>query len=375
MPSYNGWMPLRRYFLVLACVASVSSCDGCSEGEVRTVFEEAQIQYARSAGDFLVGESKFGPFEPQQVISAELIREFFTHQERVVRVQQEYWVYRPSSSNVVIKLRVDSLGRLVSAVCNSPRCKATSGVGVGTDYAQLKKRFPKIACTFEDPDAVAMCKPSPNSHIAFAISVSPERKRRDRTLRTGNVGSILWTAPPSSAPRVAPSPRNPALEALGAYDEPERITLAGGATLTLPAWTTARETPKKLPTGVNRVHTFSLVNMRDRLAVSELATLGKRCATLLESEWQAHSAGAKSYEVTDDFRSGGRRALFMRWRRDVKGPPGAPSGMLPIYRLTFCEGQNHIRLEYHSAHEPTPGFIRRTLTKIAESYQPVKPSQ
>ncbi|MCP4447798.1 MAG: hypothetical protein GY811_21040 [Myxococcales bacterium] len=186
---------------VLTALLLVTSAGCRKESKVRTAFSKADKDYAKSLGTFLITEDAFGPFTPYEVVTEAKVREVFTNGEVITIWDSQIMIQLPSSAKLVLDLKLDGKGRLVAASCLSLACQSAKGLGVGSEYAQLRKASPKASCVFAgfgtpvvDSDVdKALCQPTVASKIRFEIAVDSDLpKYAEEDLKGRNVGAMYW---------------------------------------------------------------------------------------------------------------------------------------------------------------------------------------
>ena len=159
-----------------------------------------------------------------------------------------------------------------------------------------------------------------------------------------------------------------------------KVTLAGGATLSVPKGAKPREVSAgRVPPEVAKAHLFELGHNKRLLMVNEFKMEGKACKERVAEEWKKMMDAKNDKDPTrtairqmttiDDTKLDGHRVLYGEFTQtqltqEKEKPKAAMASM------TMCRGENHVVLMYASDQPSLPGGIRKTLTDVVKSYKP-----
>ena len=157
------------------------------------------------------------------------------------------------------------------------------------------------------------------------------------------------------------------------------VTLAGGATVTMPAGVAPHRAPSTLPEQIKSTHTYAFPGQQKRLiVVTEIDLEGDSCAKRLDTEWKkmqdsqtdtnAARAALRKMGRVEDAKVAGHRVLYSEaMQRGVAGKDkGRP--FAPITTAMMCEGENMIAI-MHIATQAIDGDVRAVLYDVVKTYK------
>ncbi len=208
--------------------------------------------------------------------------------------------------------------------------------------------------------------------LAIGVVSGCQSKPQGTASTAGEASGSTPTAMPPGASKDA---TKPALRG-----SQVQLKLGSGATLTLPAGATKRESgATRALEAVGRAHLFQLDGPGSLLSVTELSSSGQPCSTRLDGEWQrmqkakAETApqrlALRRVAVADDLKIRGQRVLYSEALQRGAGSTDAGRPFAAMASVMFCGGDALVVVMFASDQPQLPLGTKGMLEGIAGSVQ------